>query len=185
MNYPLHLEQLLRAPKVSGAAAKSLIKKGWFLRELDEDLCYCSFGAAGRYTHFLHDGGSELRQLTTKAVQSLEGVQATPFELDIRMLVLSVPMDDIDRVKALKGVWSYDLKHWLCMPGEQELFKEWLIYPHVVITGVDDKVLLDIPRSEVEQAKQAGAFRSYTSEGVAGWFALTGMSDNFYKWIPK
>lgn len=188
--HPLHINDLLSCKKVNSSSAISLLKKGWQLRKLAHQDSYCSTGAAGIYEYCLFDGQRELRQLTNKAVNALSdevvaGAQPMP-DLDRSYHLLDhslFPSDaDLAAVKAKGANWLPYFKHWGCVPKDEPEFKQWLMNPPVVISKEDDRVLLDVPREEKEEAKAAGAFFIMTEQG---WrmFCLRQRQKYFQKWI--
>lgn len=188
--FPLHMHDLLRSGKASAAQAKSLLKKGWRLCRLKEGHSYCSSGGVATYDFFLFDGGRELRQLTNAAAATLAVADEVPvFDLDDTLVLLDVPFDRRSEVSGpglpVQASFLSMLKHWAIQPSQAEHFTQWLKSPRVEISGDKEqhRVELEVPRDEVQQAKDAGAFRALKRGGIDGWFCLRAEQHRFSQWI--
>jgi hypothetical protein len=188
VEHPLHIKDLLNSDKVSSSQAKSLIKSGWQLRSLTKRDCYCSFGAAGLYTHCLHDGQRGLRQLTDKATKGLKLVDQTPAPVllfDQTWVILKVPFEGRSEAKAAGAEWLPIFKHWGCTPAQAEEggpFSQWLTSPLITAAGEEDRLLLSVPREDVEAVKATGAFRGLNDTGGA-WYCFRANAEHFERWL--
>lgn len=182
---PLHIMDLLGSEKVSGKQAASLIRAGWQLRRLQANDSYCSFGAAGIYTHCLYDGERGLRQLTEKAMQGLEVKSEDAMVFDHTWLILDVPFEQKEAVKAAGAEWMSVFSHWACTPSQAADFAQWMKSPTLAVTGVEDLLRLTVPKDEINTAKEVGAFWSY-GDGVDGrkhLFCFRAEAGRFERWL--
>lgn len=183
--HPLHIMDLLGSEKVGSNQASSLIRAGWQLRRLQPNDSYCSFGAAGIYTHCLYDGQRGLRQLTEKAMQGLVLTSEDVMEFDQSWLILDVPFEQKEAVKAAGAEWMPVFGHWACTPSQAADFAQWMKSPVLTVTGVEDRLQLTVPQDEINAAKEAGAFWSY-GEGQDGrkrLFCFRAEASRFERWL--
>lgn len=185
ITYPLHVYDLHRSAKVGTREAKTLLAKGWRIKRLEDHSAYCSAGAVGLYHYCLHDGEQELRQITDKALEasSFDLASSETLTLDHSMVILHVPFGERSLVKDLRGCWLDMFKHWACLPSETEVFSRWLTDTRIIVNSEADRLRLNVPRDEVEQAKSHGAFWALTESGSGAWFCFTAEAAAFSKWI--
>lgn len=180
--FPLHVRELLKSPRLGYVSAMSHLKRGFMIRKLAKP--YGSAGGAGIYSHCLYDGLRGFCQITDAILEQLPAPDTSlaPLAFDETMLALEVPFDQKDAVKAAGADWLPMFRRWGCMPKDEAKFEQWLIKPICRLRTSDDLIKLNVQKEDIEKAKRAGAFWNHDFTGK-GWYGLRGLRDRFIEWL--